>query len=314
MSSFLKKKVWLVYTVLAAFSWGIWGVLTKFISCDISPFVTHIMFTTGLLFTLPLVIRDFKIREVSIKGISFGICGGILAALGNVSVYESFKLGGQAAVVIPFTNLYPLITILIALFVFKEKLHWINGIGIIIVIPAIILLSGQSQIFIDPVLFFQTTGLRIWLLFAFLSLLLFGFFSASQKVISGYLSTNWSYISFVISSVLVSACFIAFGLIDFNFSLKTFWIGSMAGFLDGLGVLAIYSAYTAKGKASKISSIASTLQQVFTIVLALVFLKERIYLAAFTGMLLAIFGSFLLSWEQKFVKSINGTLIKKSSL
>lgn len=312
MSRYLRERVWLAYTIVAAFSWGVWGVLTKFISSDVTPFVTHFMFTIGALFTLPLVIGTCKIEEVTIKGILLGIGGGILAALGNVSVYQAFKMGGQAAIVIPFTNLYPLVTIMIALFVFKEKLHWINGFGILIVVPAIILLSGQSQIFIEPVHFFNTIGLKVWLLFALLSLLLFGLFSASQKVISSFLSTSWSYISFVISSVLVSVCFIVLGLIDFNFSQKIFLIGSIAGFLDGLGVLAIYLAYHARGKASKVSSIASTLQQVFTIVLALVFLKERIYLAAITGMVLAIFGSFLLSWEQKIIKPPNRIFIRTS--
>lgn len=313
MNSYLKDRNWLVYTILAAFSWGIWGVLTKFISIDVSPFVTHFMFTTGALFTLPFVIRKCKIKEASIKGLSFGIIASLLVVLGNVSVYQSFKLGGQAAVVIPFTNLYPLVTILIALFVFKEKLNWINCVGILTIIPAIVILSGQSQIFNDPVHFFHTVGLKVWLLFAFLSLLLFGLFSASQKVISNYLSTGWSYLSFVISSVLVSVFFISTGLIDFNFSLRTFWLGSTAGFLDGLGVLAIYSAYRARGKASKVSSIGSTLQQVFTIVLALGFLHERIDLTVFTGIVLAIFGAFLLSWERKTAESKDDSIIKSTS-
>lgn len=310
----MKGRMWLLYTILAAFSWGIWSVLTKFISIDVSPFVTHLMFTTGALFTLPVVIRKCRIKGMSIKGISFGIGASILVLLGNVSVYQSFKLGGQAAVVIPFTNLYPLVTILIALLFFKEKLNWINWAGIITIIPAIIFLSGQSRIFSDPEHFFQTVELKAWLLFAFLALLLFGIFSASQKVVTNYLSTGWSYLSFVVSSVLVSVIFIVTGLIDFNFSQKTFLIGSMAGFLDGLGVLAIYSAYRARGKASKVSSIGSTMQQVFTIILALVFLHERINLTIFTGIVLAILGAYLLLWEQKFAKSENGTNIKDSSL
>jgi len=314
MNNYLKGRIWLVYTILAAFSWGIWGVLTKFISIDVSPFVTHLMFTTGALFTLPIVIRKCRIREASIKGISLGIGASILALLGNVSVYQSFKMGGQAAVVIPFTNLYPLVTILIAFFIFKEKLNWINCAGILTIIPAIILLSGQSQLFSDPEHFFQTVELKAWLLFAFLALLIFGIFSASQKVVTNYLSTEWSYLSFVVSSVLVSVFFIVIGLIDFNFSQKTFWFGSMAGFLDGLGVLAIYSAYRARGKASKVSSIGSTMQQVFTIILALVFLHERIDLTIFTGIVLAILGAYLLLWEQKIAKSENGTNIKDSSL
>jgi drug/metabolite transporter (DMT)-like permease len=299
MSSYLKNRYWLVYAILAALTWGVWGILTKFISSDIGPFATHLMFTAGALLTLPLIIRRCKIKEFNIKGILIGVGTGILAVLGNVSVYQSFKMGGQAAVVIPFTNLYPLVTILIAIMIFKEKLNWINGVGIFIVVPAIIIMSGQSQIFSDPVHFLQNIGLKIWLLYASVSLLLFGLFSASQKLITNYLSTGWSYVSFVTSSVLVSVFFIAFGLIDFHIPQKSFWYGSMAGFLDGLGVLAIFSAYHARGKASKVSAIAGTLQQVFTVFLALLFLGESIDLPTFSGIFMAILGSLLLSWEKK---------------
>ena len=309
----MKGRLWLVYTILAAFSWGMWGVLTKFISIDVTPFETHLMFTTGALFTLPIVIRKCRISEMNLKGLAFGIGASLLVLLGNISVYQSFKIGGGAAVVIPFTNLYPLVTILIAFFIFKERLNRLNWAGILVIIPAIIFLSGQSKILSEPEHFFQTFELKAWLLFAFLSLLLFGLFSAAQKVVTNYLSTGWSYLSFVVSSALISVFFIVFGLVDFNFSYKTFLFGSSAGFLDGLGVLAIYSAYRARGKASKVSSIGSTMQQVFTIILALVFLHERIDLTIFMGISLAIIGSYLLLWEKKFTKSEEGTSIENSS-
>jgi len=299
MNGCLKEKLWLIYAILAALSWGLWGILTKLISSDISPFATHFMFTIGMLFSLPFVIRKCKIKEVSRKGFIWGIGAGVLAASGNVSVYQSFSLGGQAAVVIPITNLYPIITIVIALLVFKEKLNWLNGIGILIVVPAIIILSGQSQIFNHPVHFFQSIEVKLWLLFAFLSLLLFGLFSASQKITTNFISAEWSYISFIAASILLSFSFCVFGMVDFNFSHKTFWIGSLAGVLDGLGVLAIYLAYKAKGKASQVSSIAATLQQVFTIVLAVFFLKEHIKFDAVIGIVLAVLGSLLLSWEKQ---------------
>lgn len=297
MSVFLKEKLWLLYAILAAVSWGIWGIFTKFISGDISPFMIHFLFTVGSLFTLPLVLRNCKIKDANFKGISLGIIASILVVLGNISVYQSFKMGGQAAVIIPLTNIYPVITILIALLIFKEKLNWINGLGIFIVIPAILLLSGQSSFFDGSDVFFKNIEFQVWLIFAILTLFLFGIFSASQKVISNYLSTGWAYLSFVISSVLVSVCFFAFGLIDFNFSEKTFLLGSLAGFLDGLGVLAIYWAYQAKGKASKVSSIAAALQQVFTVILAVVFLDEMLNLDASIGIFLAILGADLLSFE-----------------
>lgn len=155
MMNYFNSRLWLVYAILAALCWGVWGVLAKFISGDISPYANHLMFTIGMLFTVPLVIMKCKKKDFNLKGIVWGIVAGVLAVIGNVAVYMSFGSGGQAAVVIPVTNLYPLVTIIVALLVFKEKMHWLNGIGILIVVPAIIMLSGQAQIFDEPSLFLQ---------------------------------------------------------------------------------------------------------------------------------------------------------------
>ncbi len=299
MNVYFKKRQWLFYTILAALSWGFWGILTKSISSEISPFTTHFMFTVGMLFSLAFIVRKCKVSKMNRKGIIWGIGAGIIAVCGNVSVYQSFKMGGQAAVVIPLTNLYPLITITIALFIFKEKLHWKDVVGILIIVPAILFLSGQSQLFSDPSSFFQDMGLQAWLLFALLSFVLFGLFSASQKVTTNFLSSEWSYLSFIISSILVSIAFIAFGLVDFNFSPHTFLIGSLAGALDGLGVLFIYSAYRAFGTATKVSSIAASLHQVFTVFLAFLILNERLDLRALIGIVFAIYGTLLLSAEKR---------------
>jgi drug/metabolite transporter (DMT)-like permease len=299
MNRYFKERLWLVYTILASLSWGFWGVMTKFVSGDINPFVNHFLFSAGMLFTLPFILRKCKRKEVNMKGILWGIGGGILAVIGNLCVYQSFSTGGLASVVIPLSNLYPMGTILIALFVFKEKLHWMNGIGILIVVPAIIMLSGQSQIFDDPLLFFRSLGLNTWLLFALLSLFLYILFSASQKVTTHFISASWSYLSFIVSCAIGSICFMSFGLIDYHFSHKTLGIGLVAGLVDGFGVLAIFAAYRAEGKAAQVSSIAAMMQQLFTIIMALIFLKERLAWIGYTGICLAILGTLFLSVEKK---------------
>jgi len=191
------------------------------------------------------------------------------------------------------------------LLVFKEKMHWLNGIGILIVVPAIIMLSGQSEIFSDPSLFFQNLGLKIWLLFALVALVFWGLFSAAQKVTTNYISAEWSYLSFIVSSVIISLVFIAFGFVEFTFSASTFGIGSLAGMLNGLGVLASFSAYRAEGKASQVTTIAGALQPMFTIVLALTFLDEKLGEIEIIGIALAIFGSLLLSVEKKKLKVLS---------
>jgi drug/metabolite transporter (DMT)-like permease len=291
--------MWLVFAVLAAFCWGVWGILAKFISSDISPYVNHLLFTIGMVFTIPFVLKKCKLKEANSKGILWGLVAGVLAIAGNIAVYQSFANGGLAAVVIPVTNLYPLVTILIAIAVLKEKMHWLNAIGILIVIPAIIMLSGQSQIFDDPSLFFSNLGLNLWLIFALVALVFWGLFSAAQKVTSNYISLEWCYLSFITSSVLISIGFILFGLVEFNFSNQTLFIGSLAGMLNGLGVLASFAAYSAQGKASQVTTIAGALQPVLTILLAITFLGEKLGNIEIIGIFLAIVGSLFLSVEKE---------------
>ncbi|BBE16173.1 integral membrane protein [Aquipluma nitroreducens] len=297
----LRERIWLVYTTLAALSWSVWGTLTKYVSGEVNPYTYQILFTAGMLFSLPFVIYRCKKKDVNLKGIVWGTSTGLLAVIGNISVYQSFKMGGQASVVIPFTNLYSLVTILIALLIFKEKIRLINGIGILIVVPAIIILSGQSQLFTGPGLFFQHMKPEIWVLFAFLALFLFGLFSATQKLTANFIPTEWSYLSFIASSVLISVGFILSGLVEFKFSTQTFWVGSLAGLVDGLGVLFVYAAYRAGGKASQVSPVVATLQQLFTIGLALSLLKEKLSMVEFAGIGLAVIGSWFLLSDKKVI-------------
>ena len=298
-----KLEGWILYSISAAFFWGTWGVVAKLISDQVSPFTNHLLFSIGMLFTLPLVIKKVRTNKPSRKGIGWGLVAGVLAVIGNVAVYQAFTTGGLAAIVIPVTNLYPLVTIVIALLVFKEKLNWINGIGILLAIPAVLMLSGESLLFDDPAAFFQTIGLNSWLLYSLVALFFWGVFSAAQKETTNHISAEWSYVSFTISSVVIALVFIAFGLVDVRLSAKTLGLGSLAGMLNGLGVLASFAAYSAEGKASKVTTIAGALQPVFTIVFALVFLNESLSLIESLGIGLAIIGALTLSYEKDKIES-----------
>jgi drug/metabolite transporter (DMT)-like permease len=161
------------------------------------------------------------------------------------------------------------------------------------------MLSGQSQIFDDPSLFFSNLGLNLWLIFALVALVFWGLFSAAQKVTTNYISLEWCYLSFIASSVLISIGFILFGLVEFNFSNQTLFIGSLAGMLNGLGVLASFAAYSAQGKASQVTTIAGALQPVLTILLAITFLGEKLGNIEIIGIFLAIVGSLFLSVEKE---------------
>ncbi len=290
---------WIYFSVIAALFWGVWGVIAKLIAADINPYTNHLLFSVGMLFTLPAVIRKCRTVKPNRTGIIWGVLAGVLAVTGNIAVYKSFSMGGLAAIVIPVTNLYPMVTILIAILFFKERLNWINLIGILLALPAVIILSGQSLLFDNPSEFFHDFSLDAWLIYAIVALFFWGVFSAAQKVTTNYISAEWSYASFIGTSVVISVIFVVLGMADFNMSGKTFSLGSLSGALNGLGVLASFSAYSADGKASKVTTIAGALQPVFTILLAYLFLAENLSFIEVVGIAIAIGAAIALSYEKR---------------
>jgi len=295
----MKNRSWIYYAIAAALFWGVWGVVAKLISEDVNPFANHVLFTIGMLLTFPLIVNKIRKEKPNTKGIIWGLVSGILAVIGNVAVFQAFSEGGLAAIVIPLTNLYPLVTILIALLIFKEKLNIINGVGILLAIPAVIMLSGQTLLFDDPATFFKNLGLNTWILFSLIALFFWGVFSASQKLTTNYISAEWAYTAFICSSIILSILFFVSGKVSFTFSRNTFLLGSFSGMLNGLGVLCSFSAYKAEGKASQVTTIAGALQPVFTIILAIAFLAERITYIEIIGIAIAIVAALALSQENK---------------
>lgn len=294
-----KSRKWLIYTILAALCWGVWGIISKIISDITSPYLNHFLFSIGLGFTLPFILRKCKWKQANPKGIIWGVVSGIVAIIGNIAVYKAFASGGLAAVVIPVTNLYPLVTIFIALIFLKERITWINGLGIVFAIPAIVILSGEHLLFSNPIAFFNSLELNSWFSFALLALVFWGLFSAFQKVATNFISAQWSYAGFTAASFLMAGLFAILGLIRVELDIMTFILGVLAGLLNGLGVLASFSAYRAEGKAALVTTIAGSLQPVFTIILALTFLSEKITWYESIGIGLTLIGGYLLSHEKK---------------
>lgn len=294
----MDNRKWLAYAVTAGLCWGVWGTLAKFISEDVSPYMNHIVFTIGMLFTLPLAARKCRRNQLNRKGVLWGFIAGFFAISGNIAIYYAFTSGGEASIVVPLTNLYPMVTIIIAFLFLKEKLNILNVAGLFMALPAIVLLSGYYSMLTDPVDFFKTIELENWLWFSLISFFCWGIFSVSQKITTNNLTTEWAYIIFIVTSVLFSIGFLIAGKADLALSARSASLGSLAGMLNGLGVLASFAAYRAEGKASAVTTIAGALQPVFTIILAIVFLHEQFSNAEGIGILLAIMGALLLSYEK----------------
>lgn len=131
---------WLLYAVLCIFWWGLFGFLSKLGSENLPPGQVQILFTFG---TLPVVIPAWAgsgIRSGDRLGLTFGILTGVFAGIANLAVFAALERG-KASLVQPISTLYPLVTVVLAVIVLKEKMNRLQVLGVILAVLAIWILS-----------------------------------------------------------------------------------------------------------------------------------------------------------------------------
>ncbi|MEW5978423.1 MAG: DMT family transporter [Acidobacteriota bacterium] len=138
---------WLLYSLTGMFFYGVWGIQSKVVTEHVSPLANQVLSTPGLLLvTLALWLRrDQPVagsNRVRWQGILFALLTGILGAAGNVTFYEALRQGSKASVIVPLTTLYPMVTVVMALALLKERINGYQIAGIGLAIAAIVILGG----------------------------------------------------------------------------------------------------------------------------------------------------------------------------
>jgi uncharacterized membrane protein len=136
------KARWFWYSVLCVFCWGGWALLSKLGSREIPPETMQFLFTVG---ALPvgiglLISRHFKL-EKSGKGISYAVVNGILSAVGGFTLFAAYHTNGNTSLITVATSLYPMITVVLAVLILRERLTATQVLGLAFAGAAIVLFS-----------------------------------------------------------------------------------------------------------------------------------------------------------------------------
>lgn len=136
------KAKWFWFSLLCLVCWAAWTMLEKMASTEIPQDTVQFLFTFG---ALPvaialLVARKFKL-EKSPKGILYGLGNGVLAGAGNVALAGAYRTGGNTSVITAATAMYPLITVLLAVTILKERLTNVHKLGLLFACVAFIIFS-----------------------------------------------------------------------------------------------------------------------------------------------------------------------------
>jgi transporter family protein len=133
---------WLRYCFLSILFFGAWGLVSKAAIDVVSPFQGQILFSIGL---LPLGIIAALSRDIGttdkLRGAGYGFLTGIFGSLGNIAFFEALSQGGKASTVVPVTAMYPLVTVIGAFLLLKEKLNTVQLCGVGLALGALVMFS-----------------------------------------------------------------------------------------------------------------------------------------------------------------------------
>ncbi|MCI0334843.1 MAG: DMT family transporter [Planctomycetes bacterium] len=280
---------WLFWSLATIVTWGVWAVLSKLLAEAIaSPAHSQAISTLGV---VPVIAMLWAMPESPASGsramgIALALGSGIVSCLGNIAYFDVLGRGTKAAAVVPITALYPMVTVLLAIPILKERLNGVQLIGIALSLVAIYLFNVPGN----------ENFVSAWLLLAMLPIVLWGVCGLLQKMSTNYISARSSAIWFLVSFLPVAAFIVLRDLPSNSMTATTWAVAALVGFTLALGNFTILKAFASGGKASIIAPMAA-LYPVVSIPLAILALGESISWRESLGILGALAAVGMLSYQ-----------------
>jgi drug/metabolite transporter (DMT)-like permease len=303
----------LFWTIATLISWGIWAILAKEIGDALTPSQSQLLSTLGM---LPLLAALALVKQTPANGngsdeiasydglprqsgqvshsignrrlgIALAFGSGVVSSIGNIPYYAALG-GGNAATVVPLAALYPLVTVLLAVVLLKERLNRVQLFGVALSLVAIYLfnLPGERGAF-SP-----------WELLALVSMALWGVTGLMQKMATNEISGSSSSLWFLVAFVVVAGCMLVYEPMPDEISPRTWLLVSALGFALALGNCTILLAFAAGGKASIIMPLTG-LYPLVSIPIAILHYGETMDWRGSLGAVLALAGVATLSYESR---------------
>jgi drug/metabolite transporter (DMT)-like permease len=294
MSRNMTMSRWLLWTFAALLSWGIWAVLSKVLGNALSPEQSQALSTLGMCpILLPLLFSaPASLRGASRKGVLLALIGGVVTCLGNVAYYSALARGEKVATIVSLTALYPLVTVLLAVLLLRERLNRVQVPGLALALLAIWLfnIQGAGELLSRTVVY-AVLPITLWGLSGFL-----------QKVATNHLPAEAAALVYLSAFVPVGVFFALREPWPAAISPGTWALVLALGFFLAFGNFAVLAAFARGGKASVITPLGS-LYPIVSVPVAMLLLRETIGTREILGIGLALASVAALSWETPVLKS-----------
>jgi uncharacterized membrane protein len=279
---------WLLWTLIALVSWGVWAVLSKAVGNAVSPEQSQALSTLGI---LPLLLslalsRRAPLRGISRRGLFWALLGGAVTCLGNVAYYGALTLGEKVATVVSLTALYPMVTVLLAALLLRERLNRVQGVGLVLSLAALWLFNIQDG----------RGVLSRTIMLAILPIVLWGLSGFLQKVATNHVPAESAAFVYLLAFVPVAVFYAWREPWPGVLTPRTWTLVLALGFFLAFGNYAMLAAFARGGKAAIIAPLGG-LYPLISVPIAVWVLGERIGQREILGIVLALLSVAALSFE-----------------
>lgn len=283
------SRPWLSYALITTLFFGVWGALIEI--PEKAGFPSTLGYSVWALTMIPCALLALRLKRTTIerdpRSIALGLGAGISGAGGQLILFEALRTG-PAYIVFPVISLYPALTIVLSLWLLRERARLKAWVGILLALPAIALLSYVAA---DDSL---VTGYG-WLVLAIAVFALWGAQAYILKLANATMSAEGIFAYMAISAVLLVP--VALWMTDFSrpitWGFKGPYLAALIHVLNAVGALMLVYALR-WGKAIIVVPMTA-LAPVLTIVLSLMIYGRVPLPAQVVGLVLATVAIFLMA-------------------
>jgi len=290
----MNKRLWLLYALVTTIFWGIWGALTELSAIAGFP-GTLIYVVWSFTMIIPAIVAlkiiNWKLDQVP-KSILYGALIGFLGAGGQLALFTGAIVNGPAYLIFPIISLSPIITILLSVFLLKEKSSMKGWIGIALALIAIPFLAYQ-----DPN---STISGYAWLFYALIVFFAWGVQAYFMRFANQTMKAESIFFYMTVTGLLLAP--FAYYMTDFsqeiNYGAKGLYLSFGIQLLNSIGALTIVYAFR-YGKAIVVSPLTNAVAPVITILLSLILYKTIPHSIIVIGMVIALVSMFILATQEE---------------
>ena len=132
---------WILPALGVILAWGLWGFLPKLTTQYLRPRSVLVYEVFGAICVALIVLYSMNFRlEVNWRGASLAVMAGAMGIVGALC-YVLAMARGPVALIVTFTALYPILSIVLAWLMLGETISLRQGMGIVLGLIAMVLIA-----------------------------------------------------------------------------------------------------------------------------------------------------------------------------